>query len=75
MNIVVLSTSPNKDGLTAACAHSAMEGARDAGMDAREIRINDAGIGNCRACNGPGEFGCESSTLLIQSRSPASSSP
>lgn len=51
MQIIVLSSSPNKDGLTAACAQSALEGARSSGVDAREIRINDAGVGNCRACN------------------------
>ena len=51
MNIVILSTSPNKDGLTAACTRAALEGARDSAVDAREIRINDAGIGACHACN------------------------
>jgi multimeric flavodoxin WrbA len=51
MNIVVVTASPNKNGLTAACARSAMQGASDSGIDAREMRINDAGIGTCHACN------------------------
>ena len=50
MKILVLSSSPNTNGLTAACAQAAVEGARSAGADAREIRINDSGIGLCKAC-------------------------
>jgi multimeric flavodoxin WrbA len=50
MKVIVLSSSPNTDGLTAACASAAIEGAQKAGAEASEIRINDAGIGMCRAC-------------------------
>jgi multimeric flavodoxin WrbA len=52
LRIVVLSASPNTDGLTAACARAAVEAAAGAaaGVDAREIRLNDAGVGRCRAC-------------------------
>jgi len=50
MTVVVLSASPNASGLTAACARSALEGASGEGADAREIRLNGAGIGLCRAC-------------------------
>lgn len=52
MKIVVLSASPNTDGLTAACARAALEGAAGAAerVDAREIRLNGAGVGLCRAC-------------------------
>jgi multimeric flavodoxin WrbA len=50
MNILVLSASPNTDGLTAACARAAVSGAQSAGAEARELRINDAGVGNCKAC-------------------------
>jgi multimeric flavodoxin WrbA len=50
MNIIVLSSSPNTDGLTAACARAAIEGAQSAGARAQEIRVNDAGIGACKAC-------------------------
>jgi multimeric flavodoxin WrbA len=50
MTVVVLSASPNPSGLTAACARAAVEGASGEGADAREIRLNGAGIGLCRAC-------------------------
>ena len=48
MKVVVLSASPNREGLTAACARAAVEAA--IGADTREIRLNGAGIGLCRAC-------------------------
>jgi multimeric flavodoxin WrbA len=50
MKVIVLSASPNTDGLTAACARAAVEGAHQAGADAREVRLNDAGVGMCKAC-------------------------
>ena len=52
MKVVVLSASPNTGGLTAACARAAVEGAAGAaaGVDAREIRLNGAGVGLCHAC-------------------------
>ncbi len=56
MKIVVLSASPNTDGLTAALARAALEGAASApGPDgpevqAREIRLNGSGVGLCHAC-------------------------
>jgi multimeric flavodoxin WrbA len=48
MRVVVLSASPNTDGLTAACARAAVEAA--AGVDAQKICLNGAGVGMCRAC-------------------------
>ena len=51
MNVLVLSASPNKDGLTAACAAAAVEGARQAGGHAEEVRLNDLQIGMCQACD------------------------
>jgi multimeric flavodoxin WrbA len=50
MDILVFSASPNKDGLTAACAAAAVEGARQAGGHAEEVRLNDLQIGMCQAC-------------------------
>ena len=52
MKVVVLSASPNTDGLTAACARAAVEAAAEAApeVDVREIRLNGSGIGLCRAC-------------------------
>jgi multimeric flavodoxin WrbA len=51
MRIIVLSSSPNTDGLTAACARAAIDGSRREGAQASEIRINDADIGMCKACD------------------------
>jgi multimeric flavodoxin WrbA len=51
MNVVVISSSPNKDGLTAACAAAAVEGVLLAGGHAEEVRLNDLHIGLCQACD------------------------
>ena len=51
MNLLVISSSPNKDGLTAACAAAAAEGARLGGGRVEEVRLNDLPIGQCRACD------------------------
>lgn len=50
MNVMVISSSPNKDGLTAACAAAAVEGVLLAGGHAEEVRLNDLQIGLCQAC-------------------------
>lgn len=51
MNVLVLSSSPNTDGLTAACAAAAIQGVQQAGGQAEEIRLNDLNIGLCQACD------------------------
>lgn len=51
MNVVVMGSSPNRDGLTAACVAAAVEGVRWAGGQAKEVRINDLQIGLCEACD------------------------
>lgn len=51
MKIFVISSSPNKAGLTAACASVAADGIRAAGGEAEEIRLNDLKIDKCHACN------------------------
>jgi multimeric flavodoxin WrbA len=51
MNVLVFSASPNKDGLTAACAAAAVKGAVFAGGQAVEVRLNDLQIGKCQACD------------------------
>ena len=48
MKVVVLSASPNTDGLTAACARAAFDAT--AGVDSLQVRLNGAGVGLCRAC-------------------------
>lgn len=50
MNVIIISASPNDDGLTAACATAAAEGVRLAAGQAEEVRLNDLRIGMCRAC-------------------------
>ena len=48
MRVLVLSASPNNDGLTAACARAAVEAVT--GADVLEIPLNGSGVGLCRAC-------------------------
>jgi multimeric flavodoxin WrbA len=51
MKVIVISSSPNKDGLTAACAAAAVEGVLQAGGHAEEVRLNDLQVGMCAACD------------------------
>jgi len=51
MRVLVLASSPNKDGLTEECAQAAAEGVRAAGLEPELLYLNDAGIGLCRACD------------------------
>jgi multimeric flavodoxin WrbA len=50
MKVLVIHSSPNHDGLTAACSAAAVEGARTAGAEVEEVRLNDLAIGSCEAC-------------------------
>jgi multimeric flavodoxin WrbA len=60
MNVLVISSSPNRDGLTAACATAAVEGVQQAGGQAQEMRLNDLAVGMCQACdNGWGTCLCD----------------
>jgi len=51
MKVMVIGSSPNTDGLTAACAAAAMEGLRQAGAEAEEVHLNELNVGMCRACD------------------------
>lgn len=51
MKVLVFSSSPNVDGLTAACAAAAVEGVHQAGGQATEVRLNDLQVGMCEACD------------------------
>ena len=51
MNVYVISSSPNKDGLTAACAAAAVTGIQSAGGAVTQISLNDLKIGQCHACS------------------------
>jgi multimeric flavodoxin WrbA len=50
MNVLIIYSSPNDDGLTAACAAAALEGIRLGGGSAEEVRLNDLKIASCQAC-------------------------
>ncbi len=51
MRIMIISSSPNKDGLTAACEEQARLGVTEAGAEAAVVRLNDQNIGKCHACD------------------------
>ena len=51
MNILVISSSPNIDGLTAACTGAALEGITRGDGASKEVRLNDLNIGSCKACD------------------------
>jgi multimeric flavodoxin WrbA len=51
MKILILSSSPNDDGLTAACAEAARDGAQRAGGNIEVMNLNDINVGLCQACN------------------------
>ena len=51
MRVIVIQSSPNRDGLTAACAAAAAEGTRRAGAEVEDVRLNDLDVGLCRACD------------------------
>jgi len=48
--ILVISSSPNEDGLTAACAASAVRGIERAGKQADCVNLNKRDIQSCMAC-------------------------
>jgi multimeric flavodoxin WrbA len=50
MHILILHSSPNNDGLTAACAEAAAKGAREAGASVESVCINELNIQQCQAC-------------------------
>ena len=48
--IMIITSSPNKDGLTAACGEAARQGVTGNGVEADLYRLNDLDIGKCSAC-------------------------
>jgi multimeric flavodoxin WrbA len=56
MQILVIESSPNTDGLTAACAAAAAAGIEAAGGQAERVRLTDLQVASCRQCgNGWGK--------------------
>jgi multimeric flavodoxin WrbA len=51
MTIIILSSSPNNDGLTAACAKAVIEGIRAADGNVEEVCLNNQKVDKCHACN------------------------
>ena len=57
MHVLVIQSSPNYDGLTAACANAAIAGIKAAGGTAENVRLTDLDLAACRQC-GDGWGGC-----------------
>jgi multimeric flavodoxin WrbA len=51
MKIMIITSSPNKEGLTESCAESAKKGVIDGNSEAIMVRLNDLNILNCEACD------------------------
>lgn len=49
--VLIITASPNKDGLTAACGNMALEGCSEGGVDAMVVSLNDLDVGMCMACD------------------------
>ncbi|MDR3543643.1 MAG: flavodoxin family protein [Desulfosporosinus sp.] len=50
MKVMIFTSSPNSDGLTAACASAAKTGAEEAGAHVVMVNLNQQQIGHCQAC-------------------------
>ncbi|HVJ48716.1 flavodoxin family protein [Desulfitobacterium sp.] len=58
MKVLILTSSPNIEGLTASCGLAAKAAAEKVGAEATLINLNKLQIGNCHACgNGWGTCG------------------
>jgi multimeric flavodoxin WrbA len=51
MKIMVISASPNADGLTAACTQAAIEGLLAGGAEVDQANLNLLNVGMCQACD------------------------
>jgi multimeric flavodoxin WrbA len=50
MNIMIFTSSPNEDGLTAACGNNATTGVERSGAKAQIVNLNKKNIRHCQAC-------------------------
>ena len=57
MDVLILHSSPNVEGLTASCAQAAAEGVAAGGGSAEVLRVTDLKIARCNQC-GNGWGGC-----------------
>ena len=51
MKIMIITSSPNKEGLTDSCSEAAMEGVNSGNGETMMVRLNDKTILNCNACD------------------------
>ncbi|MBU0596306.1 flavodoxin family protein, partial [Candidatus Bipolaricaulota bacterium] len=51
MKVLVVTSSPNKDGLTAACGEAARQGVVDGRSPARVVNLNEFDIKRCAVCD------------------------
>jgi Multimeric flavodoxin WrbA len=66
MKIMVITSSPNKEGLTESCGSAAKRGIEKGNGEAVMVRLNDLNILNCKAC-GPGYGIClEDNKCILQ---------
>lgn len=61
---IIITSSPNADGLTAACGKAAFDGVTDAGGEAEIIDISAAKLESCRIC-GDGWGTCRNSSKCV----------
>lgn len=50
MKIMIITSSPNMDGLTAACGNAARQGIEEMGIEVVLFNLNKLDIGSCKAC-------------------------
>jgi len=50
MKVLIVTCSPNKDGLTEACGNVAKQGIKDGKGEAVMVRLNDLVLSKCEAC-------------------------
>jgi len=51
LKVMIITSSPNKDGLTETCGRVARQGVEDAQGEAVMVRLNDLEIAQCQACD------------------------
>lgn len=51
MKALIITCSPNKDGLTAACGEAAEQGIKNGNGEPVLVRLNDLSLSKCQACN------------------------
>jgi multimeric flavodoxin WrbA len=51
LKVMIITCSPNKDGLTETCGGFARRGVEDARGEAQMVRLNDLDIAKCKACD------------------------